>query len=108
MSAEQRPGVDLQEAVRIAVSSVRNLYKGQGFELGDLLLEEVERSGDVWLVTVGFTRPNTATTDLGAIGQALAGPRRAFKRVRIDAKTGEFLGMQIRELQASSQAQQAR
>ena len=96
--------MDLQEAVRIAIDSVKALYRVQGFELKDLLLEEVELSGDTWLVTVGFTRPNTAT-DIGAIGEALAGTRRAlraFKRVRIDANTGAFLGMQIRELQAPS------
>jgi hypothetical protein len=109
MTEEQRAGVSLQEAVKIAVNSVRDIYRGQGFELKDLMLEEVERSDDSWQVTVGFTRPNTATSDIGVIGQALAGPRRAFKRVRIDANTGEFLGMRIRELPASSsQTPQAR
>jgi hypothetical protein len=37
MSEEKQSGVDLQEAVRIAVSSVRDLYKSQGFELRDQL-----------------------------------------------------------------------
>lgn len=96
MQDEQRPEIDLKQAVRIAIESVADLYEAQGYELGDLLLEEVERSGDQWLVTVGFTRP---ATGIGAI----VGPRRAFKRVKIDAKTGNFLGMEIRELQASSQ-----
>ena len=91
MQDEQRPEIDLKQAVRIAMESVADLYEAQGYQLGDLLLEEVERSGDQWLVTVGFTRPATG------IGSALAGPRRAFKRVRIDAETGR-LGMEIREL----------
>lgn len=106
MSEEQeKPGVDLQQAVVRAISAVQDLYKAQGYDLSDLLLEEIQRTGDVWQVTVGFTRPNTAKSDIGAIGQALAGPRRAFKRVRIDANTGEFLGMEIRELQSTSQQQ---
>lgn len=97
MQGEQRPAIDLKQAVRLAIESVADLYEAQGYELGDLLLEEVERSGDQWLVTVGFTRPATG------IGSVIAGPRRAFKRVRIDAETGKFLGMEIRELQAPSQ-----
>jgi len=37
MSEGQQSEVGLQEAVRIAVSSVKNLYKGQGLELRDKL-----------------------------------------------------------------------
>lgn len=106
MSEEQQSGVDLRQAVRIAIDSVKDLYRVQGFELKDLLLEEVERNDDVWLVTVGFTRPDTdRSAVVGAIGQSIAAKaiasasaRRAFKRVRIDARTGEFLGMEIRLL----------
>lgn len=102
MAEDQQPTITLQQAVQIAINSVRDLYKGQGYELNDLLLEEIQRSGDTWQVTVGFTRPITAASDLGAVGQALL-PRRAFKRVMIDANTGRFLGMEIRELQSTSQ-----
>lgn len=100
MSEEQKnEELDLQQAVLKAIRTVHDLYEAQGYELSDLLLEEVQRSGDNWLVTVGFTRPAPTS---GAIGQALAGARRAFKRIKIDAKTGKFLGMEIRELQSSS------
>lgn len=105
MSEEQKNSeLDLQQAVLRAVEMVRELYKAQGYQLTDVLLEEIQRSGDTWLVTVGFTRPAPAS----ALGQALAGARRAFKRVKIDATTGDFLGMEIRELQSSSTPQQLR
>ena len=101
MSEEKNTGLDLRQAVTTAINAVRSLYAAQNYELTDVLLEEIEKQGDVWNVTVGFTRPVTATSELGAIGQTLAN-KRAFKRVRIDARTGEFLGMEIRELQSTS------
>ena len=36
---EQRPEIDLKQAVRIAMESVADLYEAQGYQLGDLLLE---------------------------------------------------------------------
>lgn len=89
---EERKQIGVKEAVRIATGALRDLYEKA--ELEDLLLEEVERSGEAWLVTLGFTRPSADTFGL------LAAPERAYKRIRIDASTGEFLGMEIRELQA--------
>jgi hypothetical protein len=89
---EERKQIGVKEAVRVATGALRDLYENA--ELEDLLLEEVERSGEVWLVTLGFTRPSADTT-FGL----LAAPERAYKRIRIDASTGEFLGMEIRELQ---------
>lgn len=102
MQGEQRSEIDLKQAVRIAIQSVRELYEAQGYQLNDLLLEEVQRSGDNWLVTVGFTRPSTSAGE--SVVTALAGmtPRRAFKRVKIDAETGKFIEMQIRELPSPS------
>jgi hypothetical protein len=93
---EQQSGIDLKQAVRTAIEVVNELYEAQGYQLGDLLLEEVERSGDVWLVTVGFTRPTSSVGS--AIAGLAGGSRREYKRVRIDAETGTFLKMEIREL----------
>lgn len=90
---EERKQIGVKEAVRVATGVLRDLYENA--ELEDLLLEEVERSGEEWLVTLGFTRPSADTT-FGL----LAAPERAYKRIKIDADTGEFLGMEIRELQA--------
>ncbi|MBA4114928.1 MAG: hypothetical protein H0X71_00465 [Rubrobacter sp.] len=102
---KDKPRVGLQQAVSQAIREVRDLYEAQGFDLSDLMLEEVKRSGGVWEVTVGFTRPNTATSDMSTIGRALARPGRAYKRVKINADTGEFLEMEIRELQSQSTSQ---
>ena len=91
---EQETEIGLKQAVEIALQEVSDLYSVQGIQLTDLLLEEVDRTGDTWRVTVGFTRPGSFAA-LGGIGSPR---RRAFKQVRIDAETGEFRNMQIRTL----------
>jgi hypothetical protein len=88
----------LQDAVQRAQEILEEeLYPNQ--ELKHLLLEEIERGPtNTWNVTLGFTRPGT----IGAnIAQALAQPtsNRVYKRIRIDAKTGDFKGMTDRMLQ---------
>ena len=88
---EQRIGV--KEAVRIAGNTIRDLY--DDLSLNDLLLEEVRRGpGDTWLITMSFSRPPRGA---GGIGQILSAGR-AFKQVRIDGKTGEFMDMEIRSI----------
>jgi hypothetical protein len=42
----KRPKINLQLAVQMATKTVNDLYKAQGYDLDDLLLEEVQRSGD--------------------------------------------------------------
>lgn len=86
--------INVKEAVRLAFEGVRDLY--EGVELKGLLLEEVERSRDVWLVTIGFNRPGGLSA-LGSSMSVVAPAGRTYKRVRIDAQTGEFLGMEIRQ-----------
>ncbi len=96
MMDDEQQELGAPQAVRRALEEVQELYDatatGEAPVLRDLLLEEVERSGGNWLVTLSFTRPSG--TALGAI----MAPTRAFKRVRIDAATGEFKGMEIRTL----------
>lgn len=89
---QQERRIGVKEAVRIAGSTIRDLY--EGLTLNDLLLEEVRRGpGDTWLITMSFSLPRPAT----GLGSVLP-PGRALKQVRIDAKTGEFLDMEIRTL----------
>lgn len=95
MSDEQQhepQGIGLKEAVRRAYQVMGELYEGS--ELRDLLLEEIDRSGSYWEVTMGFRRPGMDTP----LGTILAPPGRAYKRLRINAETGEFDGMEIRQL----------
>jgi hypothetical protein len=86
----------LQEAIQRAYEILTELYPEQ--ELSDVLLEEIERGpASTWNVTLGFRRP----TPLGGIGTMTIGePRnRLYKRIRIDARTGEFKGMTDRRLE---------
>jgi len=92
MSEEQQKRISVKEAVQIAGSVIRDLY--EDVSISDLLLEEVRRGDDTWIITMSFSQPRGTT---GGLGQILP-PGRAFKQVRIDAETGEFMDMQIRTL----------
>lgn len=95
MSEEQKDSIGVKEAVRIAGEVIRDLYEDEN--ISDLLLEEVRRGGDdVWLITMSFTRPaRRSGPGIGGLAGLMAPPK-SFKQVRIDAKTGEFQGMEIR------------
>lgn len=94
---EQQRSISLQEAVERATNAVQELYEVQGYNLNDVLLEEIRRRGEHWEVTLGFTRPGTTSFS------NLSNQRRAFKTVRLDRHTGEFVDMSIRELPSSGQ-----
>lgn len=80
---------DVHEAVNNAIAMVNEIYKDEG--ISDVELEEIEREGEDWLVTVGFNRQRPRTV----LGGLLV-PQRTLKVVRIDRGTGEFKGMKIR------------
>ncbi len=95
---EQELGV--KEAIQRATNLItRDLYAG--YTLSNLLLEEVDREGDTWYVTLGFSRPGRS--EQSVLG-ALTLPQRVFKRVKVDAKTGRFLGMDDRQLVSQTSA----
>lgn len=106
---EQR-SIDVKQAVRIATQELRDLYGSTNVELKDLLLEEVEKSGNTWLVTLGFTSPlGDVGSNVGILGMALVSPsqrlsQRTYKRVRIDATSGEFGGMEFRNIPPPDEA----
>lgn len=89
----------LQEAVQRATEILEELYPDQ--ELRHVLLEEIEleRTGS-WYVTLGFTRPGSG---LGGLANLAPPPpsARTYKRIEIDAETGEFKGMKDRLLEES-------
>jgi len=92
--------IGLQEAVRRATEEIRKIYTEE--TLNDLLLEEIERSGDQWLVPLGFTRPSRVSSLARAMGtgyNAVDPALRDYKRIKIDSKTGEFRGMVDRRLE---------
>ncbi len=100
MTDEQQQELSAKQAVQRAMQQVWDLFENAS--IGNLLLEEVERSGSNWLITLSFTRPGGGA-GLGAV----FGTQREYKRVRIDASTGEFKGLEIRTLPAPPQPERS-
>jgi hypothetical protein len=99
--------ISIKEAVLHAKESLNELYQDDPPKA--LALEEIEliKTDDrhLWSVTLGFHRPKSVT----AVGDALlnlanmASPmqveNRVYKTVFIDASTGEFVKMDMRQVQ---------
>lgn len=100
--------ISIKEAVLHAKESLNALYQDDPPKA--LALEEIEliKTDDrhLWSVTLGFHRPKSVT----AVGDALlnlanmASPmhqveNRVYKTVFIDASTGEFVKMDMRQVQ---------
>jgi hypothetical protein len=100
--------IPVKEAVRHAKQSLIELYADDPPKA--LALEEIAfvRDGgrDLWSVTLGFDR-TWAAPAADEAGPALANPgwfaqpveHRIYKTVFIDAATGEFVKMDIRQIQ---------
>ena len=94
--------IAVQEAVRRAKTELMQIDPTE--QLQDLRVEEVElaeeKSRKTWLVTLGFHRKKDIST-FGA-GLIPSPPKyvenRAYKTLRIDAVSGSFLGMKMREV----------
>jgi hypothetical protein len=98
--------IEVKQAVSTAIDSLKNFYG----EPQDLLLEEVYRSedGKYWLITLGFSvpgpsiqMPNIPGNPLLSISTALNPTRRLYKVFQVDAETGKFVSMKIREAEAA-------
>ncbi|HEY2885763.1 MAG TPA: hypothetical protein VGJ08_11180 [Rhizomicrobium sp.] len=90
--------MNVKEAVAIAKRHLSDLFAEEGIH--DLGLEEVEfdEAGDVWSVTLGFSRPWDRA--LGAAATVLR-PARAYKVVRMANSDGRILSVRNRELIAA-------
>lgn len=84
--------IELQEAIKIATKTLREIYKGKKFH--NLLLEEVELNGRDWLITLGFDE--SAKSKDGSLASIVANPERKYKQFRINAKSGNVKSMKIR------------
>lgn len=96
LSQENR--VPVKVAVAAAIAYIKELY--EGISLRDLLLEEIEYSdaSDKWLVTIGFSLPETKEVSTSVISPSSTSrelPRR-YKTVIIDAVSGAPDLMKIR------------
>jgi hypothetical protein len=99
--------IPVQEAVSHAKKSLTELY--QDDPLKELALEEIELvtegSRNLWSVTLGFHRSKSVSTAGGGVlGLTNLRPmpqieNRVYKTVFIDASTGEFVKMDMRQVQ---------
>jgi hypothetical protein len=96
----QEDRVSVKEAVAAAIAYVKELY--EGVSLRDLLLEEIEYSNasDKWLVTVGFSLPETKEVSTSVIFPSKTSRElsRRYKTVIIDAISGTPDSMKIRNV----------
>ena len=95
--------INVRDAVAEAKKSLRNLYQDDPPE--ELALEEVEFINDnerpLWSVTLGFHRRRSVAPARGM--DFLARPptpieNRVYKTLLIDANTGEFVKMDMRQI----------
>lgn len=105
LKEDTRVSIDVKEAVRLAKDFAANLLEAE--KVSRLGLEAVERSEDgrYWLVTLGFSRPwdypkyrrrpRTALDDI--LPSADSEPDREYKVFKVDAESGEVVGMQVFE-----------
>ncbi len=81
--------INVNEAAEKAAEYFTDLYHDQ---FTNVLVEEVERTGGYWLITLGYDRPP------GLPQFVRKGPR-AFKVFKVDGETGEVISMKIREVE---------
>jgi hypothetical protein len=96
----QEARLPVKDAVTAAIDYVKELY--EGVSLRDLLLEEIEYSNasDKWLVTIGFSLPETKEVSSPVIFPAKTSRElsRRYKTVVIDAISGTPDSMKIRNV----------
>ncbi len=101
--------IPVQEAVKSAKKSLLELYADD--PPNALALEEIEFVDDserpLWSVTLGFHRRKSVTAVAGSTGSlatifpqtATQIKHRVYKTVFIDANTGDFVKMDMRQVQ---------
>jgi len=90
--------MNVQDAVKKAVEHIADIYKSENPE--NIGLEEVILNEDtnIWEVTIGFSRPWDYPKAGLVTGFQPQNPKRQYKIVRIDNKSGEVKSIKIREL----------
>ena len=102
------PTIGVKDAVHCAKATLRLLYEDDPPK--ELALEEIELvtegERELWSVTLGFQRRKTVTavqpsglSSIFANPQATQVEHRVYKTVYIDAKSGEFVKMDMRQVQ---------
>ena len=96
------PTISVKEAVGFAKNAITDLYEDD--PLKNLALEEIElrttEGKEIWQVTLGFYRPRSVTSSSNHLSAFFERQNevenRVYKVIDIDAKTGDFLKMSMR------------
>ncbi len=102
MQEQGESKLDVKQAVMTAMQWLRDVYSDE--KLANVGLEEVAADENVWLVTVGFSRPwdfpRSRRPGFDPLGdlfpREVPVPEREYKRVKVDAATGQVIGMEMR------------
>ena len=89
--------MEVQDAIKRAKDWIRGVYSDE--DLMNLGLEEIQKdyNQDLWLITVGFSRPWDANR---GIASAISGEKpfsRSFKIVTLDDKSGDVISIKNRD-----------
>jgi hypothetical protein len=83
--------MQVQQAIQTAIQFANQVLTNP--PLQDVRLEEVEKDGDGWLITVSYVRPNQAGSALGSVlGSRLP---REWRIIKIDTN-GQPIFMKVR------------
>ena len=81
--------LDVKEAAKIAIDYFNKLYIGSDYE--SIALEELERKGGFWHITLGYSESGAS--------RIIGGTRsRSYKIFVINAETREVVSMKIRKV----------
>lgn len=96
------PAINVKEAVKAAKDALLDLYDDD--PPAAMALEEVEKTQkdgrELWVVTLGFDRNRTSTNSIASIFNPSVSPsgHRVYKTLFIDAGTGAFVKMDMRQV----------
>lgn len=91
--------MDVKEAAKSAKEYVADLFADEG--IANVGLEEIQRVGGYWKVTVGFSRP-WDHGGLASITHGQKGLRRSYKVLEIEDNSGNVRSVKDRILQEAN------
>ena len=83
--------VNVKEAVRSAIGFLGDMIP----DAKDPRLEEIERTGQGWVITLSYVSMSTPAELLSILP---SGPSRIYRTILIDADSGDFVSMKIKQL----------
>jgi hypothetical protein len=86
------PVLTVKDAVKTAMDYFQELFSGP---YADLALEEVERSGEKWLVTLGYFLGRKV---MGAGISVSPTAVRQYKQIAVDDTTGDVISMKVKRV----------